>query len=327
MLPKVLLSALAALCLAAPAANSKEPAFGQGMMQTAAATVPVRPHGSAGLLSFGVYDPHGRFSGSDHPQIEHVFVYWQALDKRMLTSKMRLAQEKGRKLMVTVEPYTRAPNWRDGGERLFSDILAGRFDREIASVCGMIASFPGEQWIRWGHEMEDPTYRYPWARNDPRGYVGAYRKFVDTCRNIAPRARFVWSPKGERGLEAYYPGNSYVDMAGLSVWGLEKWDRNWYGRPRSFAQTLREKYIRVERFGKPVIIAELGVAGHEAYQQAWISEILSTRARSKPFPLLNAVVYFNDKEPHYWPNGYGSPDWRLPVSALADATLLAASAR
>jgi beta-mannanase len=178
---------------------------GMGAMQTVsteAANKAERSPGVAGLVPFGIYDPHSRFSGSNHPQIEHVFVYWQALDKRMLTSKMRLAQEKGRKLMVTVEPYTRAPNWRDGGERLFSDILAGRFDPEIASVCGMIAGFRGEQWIRWGHEMEDPTYRYPWARNDARGYVEAYRKFVDTCRNIAPRERFDWSPKGERGLEA-----------------------------------------------------------------------------------------------------------------------------
>jgi endoglucanase len=45
---------------------------------------------------FGVYDPPDRFRSSRHPAIEHVFVYRQALDKAMLTRKMRVAQEMGR---------------------------------------------------------------------------------------------------------------------------------------------------------------------------------------------------------------------------------------
>jgi beta-mannanase len=152
---------------------------------------------------FGVYDPPDRFRSSRQPAIEHVFVYWQALDKAMLTRKMRVAQEMGRTFMVTAEPYTKAVNWRDGGKRFFTDILAGKFDRQIADVCGAVAAFPGKQWIRWGHEMEDPSDRYPWARNDPAGYVAAYRYFVETCGKIAREARFIWSPKGEKQLAAY----------------------------------------------------------------------------------------------------------------------------
>lgn len=332
----VLALSLAACCFAVPGAmadnpvSSKGPAFGIDMTNTTSTGSRQgtgNPSSGGEPLSLGVYDPHNRFQSSNGPDIEHVFVYWQALDKGMLSRKMRLARDKGRVLMVTVEPYTRAANWRDGSERLFEDIVAGRFDAEIAASCGVIAEFPGEKWVRWGHEMEDPTGRYPWARSDPRGYVAAYRKFVDTCRKFAPQARFIWSPKGNRGLEAYYPGNAHVDMVGLSVWGLEKWDRDSYGRPRGFAETLRGKYRRVERFGKPVIIAELGVAGRDVYRQAWISEILATPARRAPFPLLMGIVYFNDKEPHYWPNGYGSPDWRVSASAFAKDRPLAMSSR
>jgi hypothetical protein len=196
--------ALAASLLLAPDAASKEPELGVDPMQTTS-TVAGEESVREGALQIGVYDPHNKFRASPHPQIEHVFVYWQELDTRMLAEKISLAGETGRTLMVTVEPYTKAANWRDGGERLFADIAAGKFDGEIESSCKAIASFSGEYWIRWGHEMEDATPRYPWARSDPRGYVMAYRKFVDKCRKIAPRARFVWSPKGERGLEAYYP--------------------------------------------------------------------------------------------------------------------------
>jgi endoglucanase len=31
---------------------------------------------------------------------------------------------------------------------------------------------------------------------------------------------------------------------------------------------------------------------------------------------LRAVVLFNDKEPHYWPMGLGSPDWRVDPTYL-----------
>jgi endoglucanase len=165
--------------------------------------------------------------------------------------------------------------------------------------------------------MEQPSDRYPWARGDASGYIAAYRYFVDACRKIVPRARFVWSPKGEGGLAAYYPGDNYVDLIGVSVWGLEKWDREQYGRPRSFAKTFNEKYRRVAQFGKPVIIAELGVAGRKRYRQNWISEISALSSGPNPFPLLTGIVYFYDKEPYHWPSGYGSPDWRVAGSELA----------
>jgi beta-mannanase len=235
----------------------------------------------------------------------------------MLAARMDLARSKGRTLMVTVEPYTKAENWRDDGDRLFSDIRSGGFDRQIEAVCSAVAAYPAASWIRWGHEMEQPSERYPWARGDASGYIGAYRYFVDACRKVAPRARFVWSPKGEHQLADYYPGDDYVDLIGLSVWGLESLDWNQYHKPRSFADTFNDKYRRVEKFGKPVIIAELGVAGTRSYRRAWMMEISALSSGSAPFPLLAGAVYFNDREPYHWPNGYGSPDWRMTALELA----------
>lgn len=273
-------------------------------------------------LVLGAYDPHNLLVDSDRSSVEHVFVYWQALDETMLAARMSLARSRGRTLMVTVEPYTKAANWRDGGDRLFSDIRSGRFDRQIEAVCGAIAAYPAASWIRWGHEMEQPTDRYPWARGDASGYIGAYRYFVDACRKIAPRARFVWSPKGEQQLADYYPGDDYVDLIGLSVWGLEKLDWTQYHKPRSFTDTFNDKYRRVERFGKPVIIAELGVAGTGSYRHAWMAEISALSSGSAPFPLLSGVVYFNDREPYHWPDGYGSPDWRMTALELSQQAVL-----
>jgi beta-mannanase len=281
---------------------------------------------SASVL-LGVYDPHDLFRHSARPRIEHVFVYWQAMDKATLAAKMQLAEMKARALMVTVEPYTKAANWRDRGDHLFADILSGQFDTQIAEVCSAVADFPGDYWVRWGHEMEDPTGRYPWARRDSLGYIAAYRYFVEACKELAPRARFIWSPKGDRNLTEYYPGDTYVDMIGVSVWGLEASDRAWYGGPRTFAEAFGEKYYRVEKFDKPVVIAELGVAGQAGYRQSWLAEISEFSTSRDLFPLLAGIVYFNDKEPYHWPDGSGSPDWRVTTSDLGDERLSDVSPR
>ncbi|URK89100.1 hypothetical protein LP421_31930 (plasmid) [Rhizobium sp. RCAM05350] len=79
-------------------------------------------------VTMGVYDPHSMVKGSDDFQIEHVFVAWQAPDKRALDRKIKSAMRDDRALMISVEPFTHAADWREGGDRLFQDIEDGRFD-------------------------------------------------------------------------------------------------------------------------------------------------------------------------------------------------------
>jgi endoglucanase len=267
-------------------------------------------------VALGVYDPHSSFARSSDMQLDHIFIYWQALDLPTFRASLRDAGRRGRAMMVTVEPYTRAINWRDGGERLFSDILGGSFSREIATICQELGAFEGQVLVRWGHEMEKPTGRYPWARDDNRGYRAAYRHFVDDCRRHAPDALFVWSPIGESNLEVYYPGDSHVDLVGVSLWGLQSYDQKFFAGKRDFPRTFADKYERAAAFGKPVIIAELGVSGDREYRELWFQSLFESVLASTKFEALRAVVLFNDKEPHYWPMGLGSPDWRVDPAYL-----------
>jgi beta-mannanase len=285
-----------------------------------------QPYRRQGDVVLGVYDPHEVFDAESGVEIEHIFVFWQQLAVKSLREQLRYAHQRGRTMMVTVEPYTRAPNWRDGAARLFADIVRGEYRREISRVCSELGKFPGDVIVRWGHEMEDPTGRYPWARSDSEGFKAAYRHFVMDCRSHAPRAKFIWSPKGEKNLARYYPGSAYVDYVGVSLWGLQEMDQDAYGRAREFGATLLEKYNRVNGFGKPVIIAELGVYGDRAYRDAWFRSLYETMVTSSRFRSLHAVVYFNDKEPQYWPNGYGSPDWRIEPGWFSAASTVRAAA-
>lgn len=301
-----------ALCMAAALSLAGLAAPGNATAGERVIPVSAGPsHSGARDLLFGVYDPHDTFGRVAGPQIEHVFIYWQSIDRDMLRRKMTNAAAMGRRFMMTVEPYTLAADWRTGADTLFSDILAGRFDQQIADVCGAAGAYPGTVWIRWGHEMEDPSGRYPWARKDAGGYVDAFRYFARSCRDMAPNVRMLWSPKGQTNLAGYYPGDGYVDLVGLSVWGLEAWDRKETGHARGFAEVFATKYRRVAGFGKPVVIAELGVSGSAAYRREWFSGVAALRTNPETFPELSAIVFFNDKEPYHWPGGLGSPDWRI----------------
>ncbi|HEV7305681.1 glycosyl hydrolase [Ensifer sp.] len=309
------LALLAAVALSA--ARAQDPSEGiDRSLTTAAIGSSSKQDAAPRALAIGAYDPHDAVADNEALTLEHVFVYWQKPDRALINRKIAIAKRQGRALMLSVEPYTHARNWRAGGERLFADIGKGRFDREIRDVCTRAAKFDGSVYMRWGHEMEVPSERYPWARRDSEGYKRAFRYFVGKCRELAPGARYVWSPMGNRGLGVYYPGDDVVDVVGVPVWGLQKMDVDYWGHERTFREAFNEKYQRVASYGKPVIVAELGVSGSADYKNAWYREILDAATNRRTFPLLSAVVFFNDKEPYKWPMGYGSPDWRLDKAAL-----------
>ena len=82
-----------------------------------------------------------------------------------------------------------------------------------------------------------------------------------------------------------------------------------HGRVRSFAQNFGEKYDRVRKFDKRVMIAEFGVDGDPIHQRRWIADALSSLHK---FQLLETIVYFNSKDhPGAWEAKYGIPDWTV----------------
>jgi endoglucanase len=259
-------------------------------------------------LKLGAYDPLDAL-GRESLSFDHHFVSWLDLDRAAFQTAHKVAAIRGRDLLITVEPFTRSPR-----PTFFQRILAGHYDREINSVCGEIGRFASTVLVRWGHEMDDTSGRYPWAQPDSAGYVKAYRHFVDRCRGLAPLAQFVWSPMGNTSPARYYPGDHHVDFIGLPIWGLQAFDRHYHGKARPFNDILREKYELVRHYNRPVIVAEFGVSGTSQYKQFVLAGI---KEAPESFPLLHSVIYFNMKEPYHWPRPFGSPDWRLEPGQFA----------
>lgn len=257
--------------------------------------------------AFGAYDPHGAFSDDRNVKIEGLFLPWQDVDLTILREADGYAAKRGRSLLITVEPWTWSKSEHIQPSALLDGILAGRYDGNIAAICGIVGGFKTPTTIRWAQEMEDPAVRFSWQGWTGPQYISAYRHFVDHCRASAPRAKFMWSPKGMPGLEKYYPGDAYVDSIGLSVFGLQPYDRDTFGRDRTFAESLKTGYGLVAGYNKPVCVAELGYNGRIDYVRNWAENALKRYAE---FPRLECVVYFNDKEVAPWPR-YGLPDWRV----------------
>ncbi|MBY6199754.1 beta-mannosidase [Maritalea mobilis] len=268
-----------------------------------------------GELPFGVYDPYGAFADDPDVQIEHLFLPWQDVYLPSLAEADAYAAERGRAVLVTIEPWTWTRDERNRPEVLIEGINSGAFDGNMTTICEILGGFQSAVTVRWAHEMEDRSGQFIWAGWEPDTYIGAYRHMVDVCRSVAPDLDFMWSPLGLEEFEVYFPGEDYVDVIGLSVFGLQPWEQDILGEERSFREILQPRYDRAAGFGLPIVVAELGFVGDQAYYDRWFNDV---RQDIEGLDQLVAVVYFNQTEVYPWPDGYGLPDWRFDHNILED---------
>lgn len=266
-----------------------------------------------GALPFGVYDPGGQFSDDPDVQIEHLFLPWEDVFLPSLELADEYAAERARAILVTIEPWTWTRSERNSSELLTQGITSGAYDGNIRAICDTLASFQSPVTVRWAQEMEDSSGQFIWAKWEPETYISAYRHVVDTCRQSSEAFDFMWSPLGYEDFPEYFPGEDYVDVIGLSVFGLQAWEQETLGQEQSFRDILTPRYERALEFDLPIVVAELGYVGDSTYVERWDNDV---RQDLEGFPELEAVIYFNQQEVYPWPDGFGLPDWRMPNNRL-----------
>lgn len=290
-------------------------AFALAIIPGSASASDNRPLPHAGGLIFGAYDPQGDFVSDPNSRIEHLFLPWEDVELSSLAAADAYAIERGRTLLVTIEPWTWSGDNYVSPTELRNGIASGRYDGNIAAICSIIGGFQTPTTIRWGHEMEDTTGRFIWSNWEPAEYIAAYRDFVSKCRVLAPGAAFMWSPKGQPNLGAYYPGDDVVDVIGLSVFGFQPYDQIVMQRDMTFEEKVAPGYEAAAQFGLPIYVAELGYSGDVSYVEQWLTTVLEKREQ---FPLLVGAIYFNDREVVDWPYNLGRPDWRVTSNIIDD---------
>ena len=278
-----------------------------GLAPLAAAAIP------PGTMPYGAFDPAGDYANETIPVIEHLFLPWEDVSLVSLVEADAYALERNRALLITIEPWTWTVDERNTPEFLRNGILNGYYDGNMRAICQIIADMQSPVTVRWGHEMERDEGQFIWAGWEPEDYITAYRRMIDICRAEAPNINVIWSPAGDANMGPYYPGDDYADLIGISIFGLQAWESDILGHERTFEEILDQTYARAEIYGKPVVVAELGYVGTQAYVDTWENSVRQPRPDK---PLLSGVVYFNQKEVYPWPDGYGLPDWRLSERVL-----------
>ncbi|WP_338723690.1 glycoside hydrolase family 26 protein [Devosia sp. XK-2] len=275
---------------------------------TAGATSDKRPNMAPPAITFGAYDPHGDFGDDPNSTIEHLFLPWEDVDLSTLALADDYALARGRSLLISVEPWSWDRDWRVSSQELYLGIANGSYDTNVAVVCSEIARLKSPVTVRFAQEMDEEDNQFSWAQWSGPEYIEAYRRFVSGCRQHLNNAMFMWSPKGNEDLQDYYPGDDFVDVIGLSVFGFQPYDQAKAGGDQTFAERLMPGYTLVKDYGKPIVVAELGYEGDQTYVRQWAESVTRRHAE---FPGLTAVVYFNDREVYPWPDDFGLPDWRV----------------
>jgi hypothetical protein len=171
-------------------------------------------------------------------------------------------------------------------------IAAGTYDFYIDEWARAAARFERPLLLRFAHEMNDP-YRYPWGpqNNAASDFVAAWQRVVQRFRDAgAHNVVWVWAPHiAYAGYEAYYPGDDVVDWTGTGVLNygtVANWSQWW-----SFDEIFSQRYDGLARYGKPVMLAEVGSLAVGGDRAAWFAEALTDLPTR--LPLVKALLFFH----------------------------------
>lgn len=242
----------------------------------------------------GMHDPDDVFASEKRIAMTSDYFAWNK-DLSVISAELKKAVEQQRSFLVTIEPWPEPVGFKyESNDGLLRAIITGEYDQKAKDICEILSMSQVPVYIRWGHEMELENSRYPWSHADPGLYIQAYRHFVDVCRTKGDLFKFVWSPAGEQGLEKYWPGEKYVDLIGLSIYSFDQYDEKHIGHKRSFKEVFMPRYDRVKKYGKPVLVAEMGATGTDDYKLEWIGWMMKDLHNYK---LLIGLVYLNTLDP------------------------------
>ena len=196
-------------------------------------------------------------------------------------------------------------------EYALARILDGAYDEDIRQYARELAAWGHPVGMRFAHEMNG--YWYPWAESVNGNRTGEY---VEVWRHVhgifaeegADEVVWIWSPNvdypGATPLEGLYPGDDYVDWAGLV---------GFFGHgdvapeePPTFEEVYGETLEQIRALtDKPILLTEVGateVGGHKAQ---WISEF------------FDAVEGCDDLVGFVWFEFEKETDWRIVSSESA----------
>ncbi len=223
-----------------------------------------------------------------------------------------LLQEAGRLVELTLQVaddmYGRNPCF---------EILDGRLEEDIRMFARGAKEFGKPFLMRLNNEMNSTWVSYSGhlCLNDPDIFKAVWRRIYDIFREEGvDNAIWIWNPHDQsfppclwNSHVAYYPGNEYVQMVGLTVYNSGTYFRDVTGeRWRSFT----EIYDRLWEMYKdlyaefPWIITEFASSSVGGDKKAWIDEMFDNISR---YTNIKIAVWWSYYDPDPREATYGTP--------------------
>ncbi len=185
-------------------------------------------------------------------------------------------------------------------------IINGRFDKFLKRWAKRIKKFKKPVMITFGEEMNGDWF--PWSgkfqggkKKGPKRYKKAFRHIVKLFRKKKVKnATWVWQPNHDsypekkwNRVNAYYPGDKYVDWVGFSLYGAQNSGQSWVGFEKimdPIYNKLTSKYP-----DKPLMMAEWGVREpkNASKKADWYSTALSTLPTK--YNKVKISILYNEK--------------------------------
>ncbi|HEX6447005.1 MAG TPA: hypothetical protein VF053_18060 [Streptosporangiales bacterium] len=165
-------------------------------------------------------------------------------------------------------------------------IAAGRYDALIRQRARDVKAFGKPVLIALRWEMDRPNLRT--QVRSAADFVAAWKHTRKIFAEVgATDVGWVWAPTAKGIAEGYaqrfYPGDDQVDWLGVDAYTGP--------RLRPFA-TVLQPFMRFagEHPGKPVVVAEFGLADRDGKRPAWLA---AAQRYVRQQPRIKAVLYFN----------------------------------
>ena len=219
-------------------------------------------------------------------------------------------------------PFIRLQLWSNSEIRSKADppyapdkVLAGKFDNDFRAWARAARQFGSPLMVEYGVEVNGSWF--PWngkyngggkkngygdasLPDGPERFRDAYRHIIDLMNEEgAKNITWVFHVSEEdhpeekwNRLENYYPGDDYIDVTGVSVYGP--------GNPMEtdvyeFREMMDSVYPRLKRLGKPVLVLEFACAANNPRvdQAGWAERALADLTGGR-WPKVVGLSWWNE---------------------------------
>ncbi|WP_426593908.1 glycoside hydrolase family 26 protein [Cellulomonas sp. McL0617] len=292
---------------------------------------------------FGLYTPQSPFNWAEFDSVAAtvgvkptIAGYFQGWDGPFRADAVTRAWQHGTLPLLTWEsqPLKASNNTTTNPDYSLPRIIGGTYDDYLHQYARDIVSLGLPLAIRLDHEMNGDWY--PWGERTYAGsslngngagdYVKMWRHVHDIfqAEGANQYVVWVWAPNiinrlssWARNTNAYmkslYPGDEYVDWAGLSGYYRPPYAAS---QVPTFSYTFDSSLKQLRSItSKPILLAEIGASEVGGQKAAWVTDLFAGLARPENADIIGFAWFHNTVT-----TSTGTPvtnDWRITSTGAA----------